>query len=406
MQKKHLFIILLALFPVVFSLGQQDNAKLKKKALKIHDKILSIDTHTDTPLRLTNPDFNIGARNDPDKTHTKVDFPRMKEGRLDAVFFAVFLSQKERTPKGYEKAKQRALLLFNLIHEQVGRNSEQAQIALSADDAYKIKKTGKRSVYIGIENGYAIGKDTALLSKYYDLGARYITLCHSKDNDICGSSTDTSQFGVSDFGETVIKKMNRMGYIIDVSHISDSALYDVLEISEAPVIASHSCVRSICSHPRNLSDSMLIALAEHKGVIQICFLADYLRYSPPNPEKEKALDSLRKKYNYFKDLTPEKRSQASREWAAINDRYNTNPAAVEDIVDHIDYVKNLVGIDYVGIGTDFDGGGAVKGCYDVSGMYKITMELLRRGYSKKDIEKIWGGNFMRVFRAVEEYAGQ
>jgi membrane dipeptidase len=188
--------------------------------------------------------------------------------------------------------------------------------------------------------------------------------------------------------------------MVDVSHISDQAFYDVLDISSHPVIASHSNARAICNHPRNLDDDMLLALKENGGVIQLCLLGAYVKEMEPNLEKETARGALREKYNNFENLTEEEMDKAREEWHAINRQYPDELAMVSDLIDHVDHIVNLIGIDYVGIGSDFDGGGALEDCYDVSQMGNITLELVRRGYSKKEIEKIWAGNFMRVFREV------
>ena len=392
----------LLLIIVVFASCSKD---LNKIADKIHSEIVSIDTHTDTPLNFLDEDFDIGKWNNYDSTHSRVDFPRMKAGKMDATFMAVFVGQGERTEEGNIKAKNRALEIFNALHQKVSLYPEQAEIGLKADDVYRIKKSGKSTVYIGVENGYPIGNDLNMIQEFYNLGARYITLCHTSNNDICDSSTDKKgpEFdGLSEFGEAVVKEMNRIGMIVDVSHISDSAFYDVLKLSTVPVIASHSSVRAICDNPRNFDDKMLYALKDNGGVIQICILSDYIKEPAPYPERDSAFQALRVKWNHFQDLTEEQYSQASKEWRALNIEYPKDLATVSDVVDHIDYVVNTIGVDYVGIGTDFDGGGGLEDCKDVSEMKNITIELLKRGYTKEEIKKIWGENFLRVFREVEQ----
>jgi len=381
---------------------------LNQKAEKIHNEIISIDTHTDTPLNFLDKDFDIGKRNDFDETRTRVDFPRMKEGKLDATFMAVFIGQGPRNEEGNHKAKDRALKIFNALHQKVNLYPEQAEIALKADDVYRIKKSGRSTVFIGVENGYPIGNDINMVKEFYDLGARYITLCHTKNNDICDSSTDSKgpQYnGLSSFGEDVVKEMNRLGMIIDVSHISDSAFYDVLKLSKAPVIASHSSVRALCDNPRNFSDEMLFAIKKNGGVVQICILSDYLKTPLPYPERDSAFQVIREKYKHFEGLTEEEYHEAVKEWRTTEGLYPVEFATVSEAVDHIDYVVKTIGIDYVGIGTDFDGGGGIEGCMDVSQMKNITIGLLRRGYNKNEIKKIWGENFLRVFRSVEHIAG-
>jgi membrane dipeptidase len=378
--------------------------QLKKQADKIHENYLTVDTHCDTPVNLLESDLDLGIRHD----DGCVDFPRMKEGGLDAEFLAVFTEQGPRDDSSYQKVYDEALRLFDAIYKNVKKNSAVAEIAYSPDDAYRIKKEGKRVAFIGVENGYPVGTDISRVKKFYDLGARYLTLCHTRNNDICDSSTDPEgpeNNGLSQFGAEVVKEMNQLGMIIDVSHVSDKSFYDILKISKAPVIASHSSCRSLCSSPRNLTDDMLLALKVNRGVIQICILSGYIRTLEPNPEFDARIVALNEKYGDFRTLSGDQKSKYREErWDLLN-KYK-RLATVSDVVDHIDHVVQVIGIDYVGIGTDFDGGGGVNGCKTVADMKNITIELLRRGYSNKEIEKIWGGNTMRVLREVEKVAGK
>lgn len=382
----------------VLSCGNLEK-RLVSQAERIHANILTVDTHCDTPMEMVRSDFDLGVRHD----EGCVDFPRMKEGGLNAEFFAAFIGQGPRNDSTYENMHHRAVEIIEAIHKNVEKNSDLAQIARSPEDAYKLKKSGRIAAFIGIENGYPVGKDISRLGLYYEMGARYITLCHSRNNDICDSSTDSmgpEHNGLSPFGTEVVKEMNRLGMIIDVSHISDRSFNDVIKLSSSPVIASHSSCRALCESPRNLSDDMLASLKGNGGVIQICILSEYIKTPDPNPELEAKLKELRERFGNFGDLSDEQRQKVRAEYRAIQDKYE-KLATVKDVVDHIDHVVQVAGIDYVGIGTDFDGGGGVDGCRNVSEMKNITIELLRRGYSKDDIEKIWGGNIMRVFREVE-----
>jgi membrane dipeptidase len=376
--------------------------QLIKKANKIHASVLTVDTHCDTPMGFLRSNFDLGVKHE----DGCVDFPRMKEGGLNAEFFAVFIGQGPRNDSSINIVHQKALDIFDAIHKNVEKNSSMAEMAYTAADAYRIKKAGKIAAFIGVENGYPVGKDISRVKQYYDLGARYMTLCHSGNNDICDSSTDpkgAESNGLSPFGEEVVKEMNKLGMMIDVSHISDSSFYDVIKLSKAPVIASHSSCRALCEHPRNINDNMLLALKQNGGVIQICILSSYLKTPEVNPELETKLKELRDKYSDSKNLTDESRRQMRSESRALRKQYE-KLATVKDAVDHIDHVVQVIGIDHVGIGTDFDGGGGIDGCKTVAEMKNITIELVKRGYSKNDIEKIWGGNAMRVLREVEKMA--
>lgn len=262
-------------------------------------------------------------------------------------------------------------------------------------------------MYIGIENGYPIGNDISKVKEFYDKGARYITLCHSGNNLICDSSTDRNgqeHGGLSEFGEEVVKEMNKLGIMIDVSHAHDESYWDIIKTTKAPVLASHSCCWELCNHPRNLKDDMIAALKDNGGVLQVCVLTNFLIEPEENPERDAEETALRQKYSSWEDLTSEEQEAARSEFEAFRKKYPSKEATVKDVVDHIDHIVELAGIDHVGIGTDFDGGGGISDVFDVSEMGNITIELVRRGYSKKDIEKIWGGNIMRVMREVQQLA--
>ncbi|MEE4177793.1 MAG: dipeptidase [Bacteroides sp.] len=388
---------------------QPSKEKLAHKAKAIHQEVLTLDSHTDTPLRMMRSSFDISERNESQGRAGKIDFPRMAEGGQDAAFFAVFLSQGPLNPEAYERAKSQAIDLFDMLHQTLEKHPDQAELALTPKDAYRLESEGKRAIYIGLENGYPVGEDLSMVEAFYDLGARYITLSHTRNNQICDSSTDEEgplHDGLSGFGREVVSEMNRLGMMVDVSHISDKAFYDVLEATKAPVIASHSNARAICNNPRNLDDDMLIALAENGGVIQMCVLSSYVKELPANAQRDSAFAAMRAAFPDRELLSEEEMDTLRSMWDEINRQYPAPMATVSDLVDHIDHIVNLIGIDHVGIGTDFDGGGALEDCYDVTQMGNITLELVSRGYSKKDIEKIWAGNFMRVFRENERIAGK
>ncbi len=399
-----LFLLILS----VFSLSAQtyDDPEIKAKANKIHAEALTLDSHGDLPnFMISRPDFDISQEHDARTTGSRIDLPRMKKGGLDAMFFAVYLGQGPRTLEGYADAKKRAKALFDLVHKIVADHSDLAGLATTPEDAYALEKEGKRAIFIGVENGWTIGKDISLLKTYYDLGARYMTLSHTRNNDICDSSTDSVEHhGLSDFGVEVVKEMNRLGMIVDVSHISDDSFWDCIKYSAAPIVATHSSARALYDHPRNLSDEMIKALAAKGGVIQMNMLSGYLKDS--NPERAKAMQTLREKYPRGVELTEAQEAERMKAFQELNERYPEELATLQLVVDHIDHIVKLVGVDYVGIGPDLDGGGGVTDMYDVSEMGNITYELVKRGYSEEDIKKIWSGNFFRVMKEADKVAKQ
>jgi membrane dipeptidase len=324
---------------------------------------------------------------------------------MDGIWFAVFVGQGERTPEGNKQAMERADEVTQAIYETVDLYPDDLEVATKADDLARIARAGKHAIYIGMENGYPLGNDPGLLDTYYEKGIRYVTLVHTRNNDICDSSTDTLEHGgLSPLGEEVVDRMNDLGMIIDISHASDQSFYDVIEKSRAPIIASHSCARAICDNPRNLSDEMLLKLKENGGVIQMCILSAYVKKPAPNPQRDSARAAVRAKHGNYYELDEAGKEAFIVDWYAVDRDFPREMATVSDAVDHIDHMVELIGIDHVGIGTDFDGGGGLEDCFDVSQMGNITLELVRRGYTAAEIKKIWGGNLTRVFREVEEAA--
>lgn len=404
---KHAWLTLWILLAVTACGPQPETSAPPPTPQQIHEDVLTVDTHVDTTFEVMDPHFDLGERHNVEEDGSNVDFIRMKEGGLDAIFFAVFVGQGPRTPEAHAAAREKAVAQFEGIRRAVDENRELVELALTPDDAYRLEKKGQRALYIGMENGYPIGTDLSLVQMYYDMGARYITLCHGGNNEICDSATDDDgpeHGGLSDFGRDVVREMNRLGMMVDVSHISDDAFHDVVEVSTAPVIATHSCTRALCDHPRNMTDDMIRRLAEQGGVIQITLVKDFVRTPPPNPARDAELAALRDKYGDYGQMSAEEQEKAREEWRAIRRRYPPAPSSVAQVVDHIDHVVQLVGIDHVGIGTDFDGGGWVDDCRDVSQLPNITAELVRRGYTADQIRQIWGGNAMRVFREAEATA--
>ena len=328
-------------------------ASLFKRAKDIHSRILSVDTHCDTPMS-----FSRGGSLVKRNERQQVSIPKMREGFLDAQFLAAFLGQRELDQESLDKAVANCNRIISNIYDETAKYPELCGIALTEADAWRLKAEGKRAFFIGIENGYAIGNDIANIRKFYDRGVNYITLCHSSDNQICNSSTRTADEnkGLTPFGIKVVKEMNRVGMVIDLSHASMGTFWDVMKYSSKPVICSHSGAKGVYFHNRNLTDEQLRALAKNDGVIQVCIFAGYM-----SPDSKKT--------------------------------------DIDDVVAHIDHCVRIAGIDHVGIGSDFDGGGGVIGCQGSNDMIRITVKLLEKGYSEEDLRKIWGGNFFRVLNA-------
>lgn len=328
-------------------------AKSFRAAKKLHERILTLDSHCDTPM-FFGQDINFATR-DP---KIKVDLHKMTEGRQDAVVMAAYIPQKERTDEALLAATAKADRLLNGIEEMVAANCTAVDIARTPADLYRLKREGKKAVMLGIENGYAVGKDIRNVERFRNRGVVYMTLCHNGNNDVCGSARyNEENLGVSEFGELVIREMNRVGMMVDLSHAGERSFYEALEISRCPVVCSHSSCRALCDHPRNLTDEQLQAIARLGGVVQVCLYGGFLR----------------------------------------SDR----PATICDAVEHLHHMVNIMGIEHVGIGTDFDGDGGIIGCSDSSELINFTRRLLLERYSEEDIQRIWGGNFLRVMEEVQ-----
>ena len=367
--------------------------ELVQRALEIHKKVLTLDTHADTPLRMIEPGFDMAERHDPNETGSKVDYPRMKEGDLDAIFFAAFVAQDIRDDDGNSRAKALCHQMIDSVIASTERNSDIVGLALDPKDAYALEKEGKRAIYIGIENGYPIGEELSNVEEYFDKGVRYITLVHSSNNDLADSATDpdgTEHGGISEFGSKVVDEMNRLGIMVDVSHGNDSVFYDAIKMSKAPIIASHSNARTVTDHERNMTDEMLGLMAENGGVVQLTMLADYLREAPPNAERDSAMAELRANMKPIGEMTAEERTSLRKQFQMLDEKYPSPPATVQHVADHIDHIVKTAGIDHVGIGCDFDGGGGIEGVFDASEVMNITIELVKRGYTEEQIEKSMG----------------
>jgi len=378
-------------------------------SIPLLSQVITIDSHIDIPF-----DYMENPQHDPGKiTDMQVDLDKMKKGGLDSGFFVVYVPQGPLDKAGFKKAKLLAEKKFLAISKMTKIYSNKIGLALVPEDIIKLKNNNLLSAAIGIENGYVIGEDLSLLDHYYSLGARYMTLTHIGHNQIADSSIPSKRLndeeelhgGISAFGMKVIKRMNKLGMMIDISHISDKASLEAIKLSSAPVIASHSCVKSIADHPRNISDELLVALKENEGVIQITAFANYVKV---NNERFNSIISLGNKVAKLygdKSFNPSLHSNKIEYLEGIENINMEFPMPdIDDFIDHIDYVVDLIGVDYVGISSDFGGGGGINGWIDASETKLLTRKLKERGYSPKEIEKIWGGNILRVWKRVEDIA--
>ncbi|MDR0831115.1 MAG: gamma-glutamyl-gamma-aminobutyrate hydrolase family protein [Prevotellaceae bacterium] len=352
-----------------------ERAKIFNRAKKIHKKNLTIDSHCDTPMYfcyenvdigIDNQEFmidpkDLGVENEPPQPYRiKVDVPKMQHGLLDAVFMVAYIPQDDFKISKFQNFKipfEKTDFLLNKIISQVAQHSDIVGIATSENDLIKLKSEGKKAIFLGIENGYGLGENLENIEKFYNLGVRYITLCHNGDNQICDSAakSQNTHGGLSEFGKKVVQKMNELGIMIDVSHAGESTFWNVINLSKKPIIASHSCARALRNHPRNLTDEQLKALAKNSGVCQVCLYTGFLTDLPV--------------------------------------------ASIETAIEHINYIVQLVGVDFVGIGSDFDGGGEIGGCTSANELINITKALIQHGYSDEEISKILGGNLLRVLNA-------
>lgn len=393
-----------------------DYAPFLDQARALHREMLTLDTHCDTPGMLTLKGWDMGTRH-PGGTLLggDLDLIRMQEGGLAAAFLAVFVGQGPCTPEGRAQARNQADGLLDALDVMFQTHPQLCERALQPEDARRIHGTGKRAIFLGMENGYPLGLELDLLEVYYRRGIRYLTLCHASDNDLCAACTYWSDgsmvsrisadSGLSAFGARVVRRMNELGMMVDVSHTSEQTVKDVLAITSVPVIASHSGARTVGDHPRNLTDDQLQAIAVGGGVVQVLFFPGFLKPGPFDLEGDKVAEDLwtRKKLRYTLQAIgddPAMDDAFEQEYQSLLANHPPIQASVKAVVDHIDHIVKIAGIDHVGIGSDFDGGARLTDCKDVTELPHLTAELLRRGYSETAIGKIWGENLLRVFDQV------
>jgi membrane dipeptidase len=427
--------------------AQQD---LVSRAGAIHQRVITLDTHNDIDPANFTPECNYTMR-----LTTQVNLPKMKEGGMDVSFMIVYVGQSNPNqvpdafqPSGYERAYRAAIAKFDAVHrltEQIAPS--QIELALTPADVVRIANSGKKVAVIGIENGYPIGTDVGRVKEFWERGGRYMSLAHNGHSQLADSHTGeaTNQWrwgGLSPLGRQVIEEMNRWGMMIDVSHPSKGAMMQAIGLSKAPVIASHSGIRRLANISRNLDDEQLTAIKTNGGVVQIVGLSEFVKADPP--ERGPAIAALRQEFGLtgpgggrgrgaappearrcpveapgqpsgrtdtseslagLDRLPPERRAEAERRLAEIDRKWPAAArATVKDFVDEIDYAVKLIGIDHVGISSDFDGGGGIDGWNSAAESFNVTLELVRRGYTEEQIGKIWSGNLLRVWGEVERVA--
>ena len=423
MKRTQLTIGLLGLMIVASCTTQTET--LEEKARRIHESVITIDTHDDINVANFTDSINYTQR-----LNTQVNLPKMDEGQLDVAWLIVYTGQGDLTEEGYASAEVNAMSKFDAIHRLVEEYApDQIGLATSSDEVRSLIAEGKKVAMIGVENAYPIGEDLGNFELYRDKGARYVSLSHNGHSQFSDSNTGEADGflhdGLSDLGKEAIVEMNRLGMMIDVSHPSKEAMRQMIGLSKAPIIASHSSARALCDHSRNLDDEQLFWMKENGGVIQTVAFSSYLNTEKHNARNE-YMQAIRKRLARERGLEWYDRSEfrnldantiaefigyyreivAEADELVANDLNAPTGVTVTDFVDHIDYMVNLIGIDHVGISSDFDGGGGIGGWQDASETYNVTLELVKRGYSEEDIQKLWGENLLRVLDEVQAVSAQ
>ena len=387
------------------------DAELQEHAQGIHERVITLDTHVDIPFNFATEEVDPGVRG-----RFQNDLPKMEEGGLDAAYFIVYHGQGERTPVAYAQALERAMQKFDGVRRMTYElYPDRIGLAYSADDIERIHREGRLVALIGVENPYPIGEDLSLLEHFHRLGARYVSITHHGHNQfgdaaVAGGTRDEAQEGgewggLSPLGRELVAELNRLGIFVDVSHAAKSTMMQAVELSRAPVIASHSSVTGVTDHPRNLDDEQLRAIRDNGGVAHMTALGAFVKEQPP--ERAQAIQDLRERLGA--PMAPPhvvREALSEEDWAAfeagmaeIEERFP--PASLEDFIDHLDHAVSVAGIDHVAISSDFDGGGGVVGWNDSSETFNVTLELVRRGYTEDEVRKLWSGNHLRAMREVE-----
>ena len=428
------------------TLGAADDPALVAKARAIHDKVIKLDTHNDIEPSNFTPDCNYTMR-----LATQVNLPKMIEGGMDVSFMVVYVGQGPLTPEGFDDAYKQAIAKFDAIHRLTEKIApDQIGLALTPADVLALHKKHMRIAVICVENGYPIGNDINRVKEFYDRGARYMSLAHNGNSQLADSNTGEVQGysynnGLSPLGRQVIAEMNRLGMMVDLSHPSKGANMEAMRLSKAPVIASHSSVRALADVSRNMDDELMLALKKNGGVMQTVGFSSYIK--PESKERVEAQAKLREEFGLpsmtggaggrgagrmraaraaqgcpvegsaasaqrtrmqrgmfgVETLSPERRAEFEKRMAELDAKFPPAPrATVKDFINHIDYAVKLIGIDHVGISSDFDGGGGIDGWNSAAEAFNVTLELVRRGYNEEQVGKLWSGNLLRVWGEVEK----
>jgi membrane dipeptidase len=367
----------------------------------LHEQMLVLDAHLDTPVLFERPGWNFNEWHDHAWDMSQVDIPRMEAGGLDGGFFVIYTAQGELTPAGYAKARDQALMRATAIQQVVAAHPEKLALATTADDAERIHRAGKRIVYQSMENSYPLGGDLSMLTTFYKLGVRMASPVHSKNNQFGDSTTDTARWkGLSPLGRQWVAEMNRLGMIIDASHASDTTFDQLLALSKTPIILSHTGPKSAFDHPRNLDDERMRRLAKAGGVMQLnsIFLAPY----DSAPERDK----ITQRQQQWETLSPAERRKLVADKTARDAQFPATAGTFEHFMANLLHSIKIMGVDHVGLGADWDGGGGVIGMEDVTYLPQITARLRRAGYSEADIGKIMSGNMLRLLREAERFASR
>ena len=400
---------------------QLSENELLEKARIIHQNVITLDTHNDIVVGNFTDSVNYTQRLD-----TQVNLPKMEEGGLDVSWLIVYTAQDSLTPAGYQKAKDNAMAKFAAIHRLCDSLApDKIELALTSEDVRRIHAKGKKVAMIGVENAFPMGEDLSSFEQYHELGARYVSLSHNGHSQFCDSHTGEEDGewlynGLSELGKSAVNEMNRLGIMLDISHLSKTSTDQLIRLSKAPIMASHSSARALCDHSRNLDDESLRLIKENGGVVQTVALGAYI-HKEKSEERDAYMQAVYRQvadslgvswyqWDEFASLSDEEQANFLEVYPKVRKLANKSVETkadvppnvnVSDFVDHIDYMVSLIGIDHVGISSDFDGGGGIEGWADASETLNVTLELVRRGYTEEEIAMLWSGNLLRVLDQVQ-----